>query len=180
MSDNARSQGAAQGDRDFLEPDARGGRWLRRQLASPVTIITTTEGDGYRGTTVTASAVLSVEPLCVLVSIEIDSQMDEALASSGVFALNILPWTEQFLADQFAGFTPRPSRTFERIPHTRGSTGAPLLQSALAWADCRVTQTLEVGDHRCYIGAVLALGAGENDNGNPLLYYLNRFRRLHP
>jgi flavin reductase (DIM6/NTAB) family NADH-FMN oxidoreductase RutF len=161
-----------------LEPNPKGARWLRRHLAGGVVALTTVVDEVYRASTVTACAIVSLEPLQLLVSIELYSQMEGWLLESRIFGLSVLPWDQQFFADQFAGFAPLASRRFAGIDHFSASTGAPLLSRATVWADCRIVADVETGDHRCFIGAAVAIGRGQGDIDDPLLYYLNRYRRL--
>jgi flavin reductase (DIM6/NTAB) family NADH-FMN oxidoreductase RutF len=143
-----------------------------------VAIVTTRVDSGFRGATVNAWLVASVDPPLLGVSIEVDSQMDGWLQQTGAFVLNLLPWTQQFLADQFAGFAPLASPTFRGIDHVFGETGAPALSAAIAWADCTVVSCTETGDHRLFIGEVKGLGRGRGQEDDPLIYFLNRYRRL--
>lgn len=161
-----------------LEPNARGARWVRRHLAGGVVALTTLADELYRASTVTACTIVSIEPLQLLVSIELDSQMEGWLLDSRIFGLSVLPWDQQFFADQFAGYAPLASRRFAGIDHFTASTGAPLLSRSIAWADCRVVADFETGDHRCFVGEAVAIGSGQGDPNDPLLYYLNRYRRL--
>ncbi|HEX6509369.1 MAG TPA: flavin reductase family protein [Chloroflexota bacterium] len=161
-----------------LQPNARGARWLRRHIAGGVVAVTTVHGELYRATTVTACFVASNEPFQILVSIERDSQMEDWMLASGVFAISVLPWHQQFLADQFAGFTPRASGRFDRIAHFVVETGAPIVDDCIGWADCRIVSNFETGDHRCFLGDVTAVGPGHGVPEEPLVYYLNRYRRL--
>jgi flavin reductase (DIM6/NTAB) family NADH-FMN oxidoreductase RutF len=147
-------------------------------MAGGVSIITTVHGTLYRGATVTACIAASIDPFQFLVSIEHESQMEDWIQSSGVFACNMLPWSEQFLADQFAGFTPLASGTFERIPHFIGATGAPILEGSIAWVDCRVVSSIRTGDHTCFVGEAVGAGSGKGRADDPLLYFFNRYRRL--
>jgi len=158
-------------------PDAQGARWLRRRIAAAVTAVTTVTANQFRASTVTTSFVASIEPLLVLVALEAHGQMAEWIEGSRVFGLNVLAWRDQLLADRFAGLAPRAPPRFDGIPFITAETGAPLLTSAIAWADCRVEETLVAGDHQCFIGRVLALGAGAGDEEEALMYYLNRYRR---
>jgi flavin reductase (DIM6/NTAB) family NADH-FMN oxidoreductase RutF len=158
--------------------DARAARWIRRHMAGGVTVITTVHGQLFRGATVSACITASTDPFQLLVSIEEDSQMEEWIQSSGVFASHILPWTEQFLADQFAGFTPLASGTFQRIPHFIGLTGAPILEGCIAWVDCRVVSSFRTGDHTCFVGEAVRAGSGNGQADDPLVYFFNRYRRL--
>ena len=160
-----------------IPPDARGLRWLRRRLASGVMVVTTTVDGLYRGATVTAYAPVSTDPPLLLVSLELDSQMDGWLEQTGFFAVSVLPWEQQFYADQFAGFTPLASGTFRDIEHVVADSGAPVLAASICWADCLVRSTMITGDHRCFIGEVIGMGAGTGPDDSPLIYYMNRYRR---
>ena len=167
---------ASQGD---VSSD-RAARWVRRHMAGGVSIITTLHGSRFRGATVSACITTSIDPFQLLISLEDESQMAAWIESSGVFAANVLPWNEQFLADQFAGYAPLASGTFERIPHFIGDTGTPILRGSIAWVECRVVDTFRTGDHTCYVGQALATGSGEGRADDPMVYFFSRYRRLSP
>jgi 3-hydroxy-9,10-secoandrosta-1,3,5(10)-triene-9,17-dione monooxygenase reductase component len=161
-----------------LRADAQGARWMRRHMAGAVTVITAVAEGKYRGATLTSASLVSSEPLHVLVSIELESQMNGWLNQADSFALNVLPWQEQFLADQFAGYAPRALPGFPGIDHFFSETGSPILSKSIAWADCRIIQIFETGDHRCFIGEAVSIGGGSGDEDDPMVYYLNRYRRF--
>jgi flavin reductase (DIM6/NTAB) family NADH-FMN oxidoreductase RutF len=56
-------------------------------------------------------------------------------------------------------------------------TGAPVLDEALAWLDCRVAERCTGGDHTVFVGEVVAADACE---GTPLLYYRGGYGRFAP
>lgn len=178
MKDASGAIDSAQNDRVAPALDASGGRWLRRHLAGSVVALTTVVDGDYRGATVTACLPVSTDPIQILVALEEDSQMRGWIESSGIFVVNILPWREQFIADQFAGYAPRASRAFGGIEHVIGATGAPILRAAIAWAECAVVQTLVTGDHVSIIGQASSLGTAGGNEDDPLLYYLSRYRRI--
>ena len=157
----------------------RGARWIRRHLAGGVVAVTTSIEGRYRAATVSACIVTSLEPLLFLVSVEVESQMEGWIRETGSFGLSILPWTEQFLADRFAGLAPLASPTLSEIAHFAAITGAPLLRHSIGWADCEVVSVLETGDHTCFVGQAVTIGHGDQDHADPLVYYLNRYRRFH-
>jgi len=159
-------------------PSPRASRRFRRHLASAVTAVTTVADGGFRAAAVAAVTVVSVEPLQVLASVDADSRMCEWIGEAGCFGVSILPWRAQVLADRFAGNAPLASPSFAGIEYVTAVTGAPLLGTAISWADCKLVQSLETGDHRCFIGEALALGSGAGDPGDPLIYVLSRYGRL--
>jgi flavin reductase (DIM6/NTAB) family NADH-FMN oxidoreductase RutF len=162
-----------------LSADERGGRWLRRRFAGTVTVVTTRTADGtLRGATVSAAIMASVRPVLILVSLERESQMEEWVMGTGLFGISLLSWRQQLLADRFAGFAPLVHTTFRDVPHSLGQSGVPLLDGSIGWAECRVLTHIESGDHTCLLGEATNLGRGSGANEDPLLYYLNRYRRL--
>jgi flavin reductase (DIM6/NTAB) family NADH-FMN oxidoreductase RutF len=104
--------------------------------------------------------------------------MVEWIAQAGFFALSVLSWRDQFLADQFAGFTPRASTSFAGIEHFTTPSGAPVIARCIAWADCAFRETFRIGDHLCVLGDVRSIGQGEGDDEDPLVYYQGRYHRL--
>lgn len=146
------------------------------RFATGVTVVTTMVGGKLHGVTVNAFCSVSLVPPLALVCIDRLSRSCQLISESGAFAVNMLSWQQQFLADRFAGRAPLVDASFTGVPYHVAATGAPVLSDAIAWADCRVIHTVPAGDHDVYIGSVLAVGAGED--AEPLLLYRGRFERL--
>lgn len=167
-----------EGEPTFEVIDEAAGRWLRRQRAGGVAVVTALVEGLFRGTTLSDWIVASVSPLQVLLSLEEENPMPVWIESTGCFALSLLPWREQYSADQFAGYAPRASSKFEGLDHFAAVTGAPILSRSTAWADCRLTEIMRTGDHLILLGSIQALGHGDGDEDDPLIYYGGRYRRL--
>jgi flavin reductase (DIM6/NTAB) family NADH-FMN oxidoreductase RutF len=171
----------ARGDAIAGEPTDAAMRAARRRWASGVAVLTTREEtDGeprLRGVTVSAFAIVSLAPPLVLACLERGSSSARAVAASDVFAVSILDVAHEFLADRFAGRAPLPDPRFTGIAHDLAATGSPILRGALAWFDCRVNAIHDGGDHVIVVGAVLAVGLGE-DTDDPLLNYEGAYRRI--
>jgi flavin reductase (DIM6/NTAB) family NADH-FMN oxidoreductase RutF len=58
------------------------------------------------------------------------------------------------------------------VGHAGGDEQSPVLGGALAWAECRLEQIFDAGDHELVTGFVLAL---EVSDGEPLLFYRGGF-----
>ena len=66
---------------------------------------------------------------------------------------------------------------FEGLAFHTEVTGAPILDDALAWVDCRVHSEHSAGDHTIFVGEVVA---GDAKEDSPLLYYRGGYGRLIP
>ena len=119
----------------------------------------------------TANAVssLSLDPLLVLVCIDRGTMMSEVVAQGRVFALSVLAADQQQLSDHFAddarGYG---VEEFGGVDTRAGRTGAPLVEGASAWLDCRLHDLAEGGDHVVAIGEVVQ--AEEGPGVGALLY----------
>ena len=58
--------------------------------------------------------------------------------------------------------------TLNGRPIRVGVTGAPIFVEAVAFLDCRVTQTIELGSHDLFIGEVVDVGFHEGREGTPV------------
>ena len=149
--------------------DASRFRDVLGHFASGVTVVTALDA-GPVGFTCQAFAALSLDPPMVLLAPAKSSTSWPRIARAGAFCVNILaehqgPLARSFSvsgADKFAGVDWRAGP----------ATGAPVLSGALAWAECRLEQIFDAGDHELVTGFVLALGVGE---GEPLLFYRGAF-----
>ncbi|HET7585135.1 MAG TPA: flavin reductase family protein [Gemmatimonadaceae bacterium] len=143
------------------------------RFASGVTIVTARDGDGVdHGMTVSAFSSLSLEPPLVLICVERDATMHPVLHAVSAFAVNILSSEQEHLS---RAFSERESDRFEGVGFTRGLTGAPLLDDALAHLECTLEARHDGGDHTIFVGRVAAARAGE---GRPLLYYRGGYAQL--
>ena len=141
-----------------------------------VAVVTTVTGDGRPcGLTANALASVSLDPPLVLACVQHDADTYACIEESRSFAINVLRADQERIARRFATF--EIDRKFEGIAWHTEATGAPVLDDALAWVDCRVYDSHIAGDHTIYVGEVTAGDAAE---GSPLVYYRSGYGRFLP
>ncbi|MDP8922876.1 MAG: flavin reductase family protein [Chloroflexota bacterium] len=147
---------------------------LMASFASGVTVVTSHEADGNpRGFTASAFTSLSLEPRLCVVCVDNRSESLPAIQATRMFAVNILAEPQRHLSTLFASKAPD---KFAKVRYRRGeATGAPIIDGALAYIECRVQEMLPGGDHTILVGEVLG---GEANEGAPLLYFRGQYRRL--
>jgi flavin reductase len=118
---------------------------------------------------------LSLEPALVGVSVAREAAMHELLRAAGGFALSLLASDQEGVAQHFARGVP-PIAHWHGIAHREGAAGAPLLEDALGWVECRTWAEYEAGDHSFFVGEVLAAELGRA--AAPLVYLDRRYRPL--
>jgi flavin reductase (DIM6/NTAB) family NADH-FMN oxidoreductase RutF len=139
-----------------------------RCLAASVCIVTTVGADGRRsGLTATAVCSVSLAPPTLLCCVNRQSGSYSAIHEAGVFAVNVLSAKDRHLAERFAGSVSGEARFAEGRWSTL-HTGAPILGSALASFDCRISQAVELPTHGILFGEIEAVKLGAA--AGPLLY----------
>ncbi|MEX0935945.1 MAG: flavin reductase family protein [Gemmatimonadota bacterium] len=147
-------------------------RRVLSNFATGVTIVTgRTEAGSPVGFTANAFTSVSLDPPLVLVCADLASESLPVLRDSGRFAVSVLRAEDRDVALRFSQEI-RHER-FVELALGRAPSGLPLLESALAWMDCRVRRIIEAGDHAVLIGEVMGCG-GESD-GRPLVFFRGEF-----
>ena len=134
-----------------------------------VVVVTAFGADGRpRGLTVNAFAAVSLEPPLALVCIDKTSNTLPAVQHTRGFTANILAAGREPLARRMASKVPDKFEGIDwRRPHSE--IGGPILESdAAAHAVCRLTHTLEAGDHWVLIGEVTE--GGHREGVAPMVY----------
>jgi flavin reductase (DIM6/NTAB) family NADH-FMN oxidoreductase RutF len=144
-----------------------------RRFASGVTIVTVTRDGEMHGMTASSFASVSLEPPSILVSLDKTSKTRTMIGETGSFAVNILAKGQEEIARAFARVG---DDKFGDMARETAPGGAPLIEGALAWLECRTTQVVDGGDHEVFIAEVLATGGAA---GEPLIYHDRSYRSLH-
>ncbi|PLW82592.1 flavin reductase [Kineobactrum sediminis] len=153
------------------------GRELRNALgcfATGVCLITlvTEEGEALALTANSFSSV-SLDPPLVLWSLQNNSDVFDAYAKGGHFAINVLAGNQQELSSRYAR---KGDHVLEPDHYSLGATGAPVVTDALVTFECSLEATYPAGDHLIIVGRVEAMQ--KREEVEPLLFFGGAYRAL--
>ncbi len=123
--------------------------------------------DGEDGVAITVNSVASVslDPALTLFCLDETSATIAAFLRAGHFALNFLTEDQQTISNRYAR-----DHSFGTGDFGDGwKSGAPILNGALAVADCVLHDVYGGGDHRILMGQVVE--TGWRQDARPLLYF---------
>jgi flavin reductase (DIM6/NTAB) family NADH-FMN oxidoreductase RutF len=143
-----------------------------RRWVTGVAVVTTVHAGTSHGMTVNSFGSISLDPPLVTVTMGNDTRTLQMVRESGVFAITILTYEQQHLAELFAGRIPEEGDRLAGLDTFTLVTGAPLLTGGAAFIDCRVEHEYPMPASTLLIAEVLkadTLAATE-----PLLVYFNR------
>jgi flavin reductase (DIM6/NTAB) family NADH-FMN oxidoreductase RutF len=149
-------------------------RHAMAHFATGVTVVTTLEDGHDHAMTANSVTSVSLEPPLVLVCVRQDTGWHDAVVSSGVWGVSILPEAGRPVATWLStGGRPLYGQ-LSGIAHHRGELGVALADDALATLECRTTALHEAGDHTIVVGEVLSSQADARRD-DPLIYYRSRY-----
>ncbi len=109
----------------------------------------------------------SFEPPMVMVAVRKPSRTFDLIKTGKAFSLNLLDQSEKRLIRTLE----KPHRSagdkLGKVGHVEEDTGAPILRHAFAYAECKVRQVYEPGDHALVVGEVVH--ADVRGQGKPLM-----------
>jgi flavin reductase (DIM6/NTAB) family NADH-FMN oxidoreductase RutF len=153
--------------------DVRALRSALGGFATGVTIVTCRDAVGAPvGLTVNSFSALSLEPPLVLWSLRLVSPSLSAFDAAAKFAVSVLAESQVDLSRRFASAQPG---KFDQGLWFDGDAGVPLLAGSAATLECEMTSRQTTGDHRLYVGRVLA---ATSQPLAPLLYHGGRYHLL--
>jgi flavin reductase (DIM6/NTAB) family NADH-FMN oxidoreductase RutF len=142
-------------------------------FATGVTIVTCRDAAGLPvGLTVNSFSALSLEPPLVLWSLRLASPNLAAFDAARHFAVNVLAESQVELSRRFALALPD---KFADGLWLDGEHDLPLLAGSAATFECAMGSQQTSGDHRLYIGRVVAV---QSQPVPPLLYHGGRYHLL--
>jgi flavin reductase (DIM6/NTAB) family NADH-FMN oxidoreductase RutF len=158
-------------------PGHRGLRGVLGMFATGITVVTAGD-DLPRGMTANSFTSVSLQPPLILVCVQRDAAMHQAIQECGAFAVSVLSAHQEPVARHFADRArPRGEEEFALVDWSPGErTGAPIVADAVAWLECRLAAVHRGGDHSIFLGQVLSAGRG--DGGDALLYFAGGFHQL--
>jgi flavin reductase (DIM6/NTAB) family NADH-FMN oxidoreductase RutF len=128
--------------------------------------VMTAENDGeVAAATVNWVTQTAFAPPLVVVGVKTDSGAYGISKAAGNFALNMLGKGQQGLAFGFFKPATRDGNTVSGEPFHAGSSGAPILDNAIASVECKIVDIIEQGDHHIFVGEVVDANVATQPEG---------------
>jgi flavin reductase (DIM6/NTAB) family NADH-FMN oxidoreductase RutF len=120
----------------------------------------TDRAERRNGMTLNWATQVSFDPKVLAVAIEIGAYTHELVTASRVFCLNVIDREDRAIVRKFT----KPvevdleARTLNGFAYREGTTGAPILDQAVAFLDCEVRDSVAVGGHTLFLGEIVDAG----------------------
>lgn len=142
-----------------------------------VTVVTAEREPGkVHGMTANSLTSVSLDPLLILICVDLKARLHGYLKAQRRFGVNILKDSQQPLSEFFAQPEQDPAEEARLgVRFCSTPSGIPLLEGVLAHIGCNVAAQYMSGDHSIFVAEVESL---ELYDGEPLVHYRGGYRRL--
>jgi flavin reductase (DIM6/NTAB) family NADH-FMN oxidoreductase RutF len=120
--------------------------------------------DGTRnGMTTSWITQLSMEPVLIGVGVDNDAVTHRLITGSGAFSVNLWDAENTRVFVKFSKPANDDGETLNGRAVSASVTGAPIFDEAIAWMDCEVRHTLDLGTHTLFVGEVVAASINDDE-----------------
>ena len=128
-------------------------------------VLTSVNGDSTGAGTVNWVSQMAFDPPLLAIRVKDGTASLTNIKAGGAFAMSFLGSGQGDLAFAFFGDAPLEGDEFvtkdARVPIERARSGAPTITAAPAWADLKLVEVVEKGDHAVVIAEVIDVGLRE-------------------
>ncbi len=137
-----------------------------RMIPYGLFVMTVKDGDTMTGAAVNWLTQASFAPPLVVLGAKADAPSTAMVQSSGLFCINVLEKGQVPLASAFFKHVEPEGNKFGDAEFSLSPNGLPVLKDGLAYFECKLRETVNLGDHTIFVGEVIE--AGVQKEGEPL------------
>lgn len=144
--------------------DIRAKKHALRMIPYGLYVLTARSGDegdiapGVSAATVSWLSQASFDPPRIVIVLGKDSAIWQRVRDAGTFVVNVMGTGQKKVASTFFRHVELDGNTLGGVAFHTGTTGAPILDEAPAYLECRVAQTLDTGDHTLFLADIVEAG----------------------
>ena len=133
------------------------------KIPNALALIGSRSGDTRNGMTASWITQLSMAPVLIGIGVDNDAVTHRLISEGGSFTVNLWSAEDTKVFVKFSKPAQDDGATLNGRAVREATTGAPIFEEAIAWVDCEVRHTLDLGTHTLFVGEVV--DAAINDDG---------------
>lgn len=138
---------------------------LTWKIPNALALVGSRAGDEWNGMTTSWITQLSMEPVLIGIGVDNSAVTHRLITDGGSFTVNLWSAEDTRVFVKFskpATFDPT-EMTLNGRAVRESRTGAPVFDEAIAFVDCEVRQTHDLGTHTLFIGEVVDAGIRDDE-----------------
>jgi flavin reductase (DIM6/NTAB) family NADH-FMN oxidoreductase RutF len=133
------------------------------KIPNALALVGSKAGDERNAMTTSCITQLSMEPVLVGVGVDNDAVTHRLIREGGAFTVNLWDAGDTRVFVKFSKPATDDGATLNGRAVRAATTGAPVFADAVAWMDCALRHTLDLGTHTLFVGEVVDAGLERPD-----------------
>jgi flavin reductase (DIM6/NTAB) family NADH-FMN oxidoreductase RutF len=128
------------------------------KIPNALALVGSRAGEERNAMTTSWITQLSMEPVLIGIGVDNGAVTHRLISSGGSFTVNLWDAENTRVFVKFSKPAQGDATELNGFAITEAVTGAPVFVDAVAWMDCRVRNTLDLGTHTLFVGEVVGAG----------------------
>jgi flavin reductase (DIM6/NTAB) family NADH-FMN oxidoreductase RutF len=133
------------------------------KIPNALALVGSKAGDERNAMTTSWITQLSQEPVLIGIGVDNVAVTHRLITEGGSFTVNLWDSTDTKVFVKFSKPAVDDGATLNGRPVRPATTGAPVFDEAIAWLDCEVRHTLDLGTHTLFVGEVVDGAIRDNE-----------------
>lgn len=138
------------------------------QIPNALCLIGSHAGGEWNGMTHSWVSQVAMSPVLVAISVDAQAVTNRLIHDGGAFSVNLWDQADTRVFVKFSKPAVKDGDSLNGRPIRVGVTGVPVFTEAVAFLECTVVNTVELGSHDLFIGEVIAAGFHDGREGTPI------------
>jgi flavin reductase (DIM6/NTAB) family NADH-FMN oxidoreductase RutF len=133
------------------------------KIPNALALVGSRSGDERNAMTTSWITQLSMEPVLIGVGVDNEAVTHRLITDGGSFTVNLWDAENTRVFVKFSKPATYADGALNGWAVTEAATGAPVFVDAIAWIDCEVRHTFDLGTHTLFVGEVVDAAINDDD-----------------
>jgi len=133
------------------------------KIPNALALVGSKAGDTRNAMTTSWITQLSMEPVLIGIGVDNDAVTHRLITAGGSFTVNLWSAEDTKVFVKFSKPAEDDGASLNGRAVRPATTGAPVFEEALAWVDCQVRHTLDLGTHTLFVGEVVDAAINDDE-----------------
>ena len=133
------------------------------KIPNALALVGSRSGEERNAMTTSWISQLSMEPVLIGVGVDNSAVTHRLITDGGCFSVNLWDSEDTRVFVKFSKPAVYENGTLNGRSITEASTGAPIFDEAIAWLDCEVRHSLDLGTHTLFVGELVATAIRDDE-----------------
>ncbi len=133
------------------------------KIPNALALVGSRSGDERNAMTTSWISQLSMEPVLIGIGVDNSAVTHRLITEGQVFSVNLWSADDTRVFVKFSKPAIDDGGTLNSREVVEATTGAPVFVEAIAWMDCEVRHSLDLGTHTLFVGEVVDAAVNDDD-----------------